>query len=216
MLSEYQIAFKGGTYLWFFHGLRRFSEDLDFTSTGKLPADLAHRVFNGLQLYGVENQLKILKDNINGLSFRILANGPLNTGDMDRCSVYVEISKRERLLSETVPMKLDMPAYQMPVKLVRGMGLDEVGAEKVRAILTRKKARDIYDLFFLVSRKNIGFRRDFVSSKLEFYSIEFDRRDFFKEIASRERDFHRELSHIVLDEIPEFKDVVDTFTDWIS
>ncbi len=34
-LSELPLVFKGGTYLWFFHGLKRFSEDLDFTYNGK-------------------------------------------------------------------------------------------------------------------------------------------------------------------------------------
>lgn len=30
-LYDEQLVFKGGTYLWLFHGLPRFSEDLDFT-----------------------------------------------------------------------------------------------------------------------------------------------------------------------------------------
>jgi len=35
-LAEQNMIFKGGTYLWMFHGLPRFSEDLDFTVLGEI------------------------------------------------------------------------------------------------------------------------------------------------------------------------------------
>jgi predicted nucleotidyltransferase component of viral defense system len=39
IVSDYPLVFKGGTYLWLFHGLNRFSEDLDFTAKGTLKKD---------------------------------------------------------------------------------------------------------------------------------------------------------------------------------
>ncbi|MEM4972629.1 MAG: nucleotidyl transferase AbiEii/AbiGii toxin family protein, partial [Candidatus Hadarchaeales archaeon] len=33
-LSDSPLVAKGGTYLWMFHGLNRFSQDLDYTSIG--------------------------------------------------------------------------------------------------------------------------------------------------------------------------------------
>ena len=36
VVADEPLIFKGGTYLWFFHGLQRFSEYLDFTVNGKL------------------------------------------------------------------------------------------------------------------------------------------------------------------------------------
>ena len=92
ILSDFPLVFKGGTYLWFFHGLRRFSEDLDFTSSGKIRKEVPAVVSRNLTFFGLENELKIMNGNGKGLSFRIMANCPLNTSDRDRCVVYVEIS----------------------------------------------------------------------------------------------------------------------------
>ena len=140
-ISELPVVFKGGTYLWFFHGLRRFSEDLDFTASEELPEAVAEGVSKSLALFGVENELKKIADSETTISFRISANGPLNTGLKDRCIVYVEISKREKVVEDTISLKFDRPEYQLPIKSLAGMALEEVGAEKVRAILTRQRAQ---------------------------------------------------------------------------
>ena len=55
-LSEEPLVFKGGTYLWFFHGLPRFSEDLDFTATAKTTSPVEEKVSKTLKLFGIENK----------------------------------------------------------------------------------------------------------------------------------------------------------------
>lgn len=152
-IAEEPLVFKGGTYLWFTQGLDRFSEDLDFTASEHLVHDVAEKVSKNLTLFGVENNIKRITDNETTLSFRISAKGPLNTAKLDECIVYVEISKRERISDKTIPMKLDYTPYSLPIKTIPGMALEEVGAEKVRAILTRNKARDLYDLHYLITKK---------------------------------------------------------------
>lgn len=47
---------------------------------------------------------------------------------------------------------------------------DEIVAEKVRAIMTREKGRDIYDLWFLLN-KNILIDNNLVEEKLKYYDI---------------------------------------------
>ena len=117
------MVFKGGTYLWFFGGLDRFSEDLDFTQNGKISPNIPDIVSRDLKLYGIENEMKIMKDDDLGLSFRIAALGPLHTSDKDRCFVYVEISRREPVILKQVPLKLDFPEYQLQVHRIPGMAL---------------------------------------------------------------------------------------------
>ena len=214
-ISEWPLVFKGGTYLWFFQGLRRFSEDLDFTASEELPEDLALKTSDSLDLFGMENVLKMITSNEKTLSFRISARGPLNTNDKDMCVVYVEISRREQVIEKGIPLRFDHPEYQLPVKRLLGMNLEEVGAEKVRAILTRKKARDVYDLYHLIG-KRIGFRPDIVEKKLEYYKIKFSKAKFMQEIESRKSYFSKELGGIVLDKLPEFADVDNTIRKWIG
>ena len=96
-LSEEPVVFKGGTCLWFFYGLPRFSEDLDFTEDGKVSDNLPEKVSRDIELFGVENNFKIITNDEKTLSFRISAKGPLNSSDFDLCPVYVEISRREKI-----------------------------------------------------------------------------------------------------------------------
>ena len=215
ILSNFPIVFKGGTYLWFFGGLDRFSDDLDFTQNGKTALKIPGIVSRDLELYGIENEMKILKDDDNELSFRIAASGPLHTGDRDRCFVYVEVSRREPVILKQVSLKLDFPEYQLQVHRIPGMALQEVGSEKVRVILTRKKARDIYDLYYLVTRKGIGFDQQLIDEKLRFYQRTFTAQEFVDQLESREKQFKRELVGTVFGELPEYFQVVETLRKWI-
>ena len=192
----------------------RFSEDLDFTASEKLPDGVSEMVSRNLSLFGIQNKLKNITDNETTLSFRITANGPLNTGLKDRCIVYVEISKREKVVEKVMPLKFDRPEYQLPVKRLAGMALEEVGAEKVRAIITREKARDIYDLYYLVQNKKIKFRNDLVNEKLGYYKIEFDRSRFIDEIDKRKGDYIKELKSIVFDDPINYDLVKSTIDKW--
>jgi hypothetical protein len=215
IVSEQPVVFKGGTYLWFFHGLRRFSEDLDFTASEKLSKNLSETVSKGLELFGAENQSKIITDNETTLSFRISAKGPLNTGQKDLCRVYVEISQREKILEKTLPLRLDMPAYQLPIKNLAGMSLQEASAEKVRAIITREKARDIYDLQYLIQNKKAKFGKKLIEEKLSYYSKSFSEKEFLKKINSKKEYYSKELRNLVFEELPAFKKAQKTIKDWI-
>ena len=205
-LSDYPVVFKGGTYLWFFHGLDRFSEDLDFTSNGALPDDLDNRISEALGMYGIENKSRIEMKDGRTFSFRISARGPLNTSEIDVSHVYVEISRREAVLKKPLALKLDLPAYQAPTKIISGMDLGEVAAEKVRAMLTRSKARDAYDMFFLLN-KGIKPEVGMVNEKLKYYEKSFSKEEFTERIAKTGKDWKRELGPLIFGELPDFETV---------
>ena len=205
----------GGTYLWFFHGLRRFSEDLDFTAIGELDENVIETVARGLGLFGVENEQKPIKRDKNTFSFRIAARGPLNTGAKDLCFVYVEISRREDIIEKCVPIKLDLPAYQIPIKRLSGMSLNEVAAEKVRAVLTRKRARDLYDLNHLIKEKEVRFNRSMAEMKLEYYGRRFLEGEFVDDAESMRRSYRKELEGIVFGDLPSFGSVMESLRKWV-
>ena len=207
---------KGALTLWFTQGLDRFSEDLDFTASEPLSHNIAEKVSRNLELFGVENKIKVITDNETGFSFRISAKGPLNTANIDECIVYVEISKREQILKKMLPVKLDYSPYSLPIKTISGMALEEVGAEKVRAILTRQKARDIYDLYYLITKKEIKFDEDLINSKLQYYKMEFSTDLFLKSVADKQDYYDRELKGLVFGELPKFGEVKKHISDWIN
>lgn len=214
VLAEQPLVFKGGTYLWFFHGLARFSEDLDFTAGEELPKNLAESVSASLELFGVENKNKAITDNETTLSFRISAKGPLNTVEIDECRVYVEISKRESVVEKPVSLRLDFPAYSLPVKRVAGMNLDEVGAEKIRAIMTREKPRDLFDLYYLVEKKQINFNEGLTAKKLAYYGKGFSKQEFLEKARQKQPYFEKELKNMVFDELPNFGEIIQKLQNW--
>ena len=167
------LVCKGGTYLWFFHGLDRFSEDLDFTTREKTPPDLMESSERTLHLFGLDATHKLMKDDGHTLSFRIDARGPLHTGASDACRVYVEISRREPVLHRPLTVRLDEPTYGIPIDFLKGMDLSEVLAEKVRAFVRRAAVRDLYDMWYLLKRKEIVPDWRLIRQKLSFYHVPF-------------------------------------------
>ena len=216
IISDYPLVFNGGTYLWLFHGLNRFSEDLDFTAKGPLERNFITFVSRSINLYGYENEIKILKDDKLGLSVRFLINGPLHSSDKDRCVIYVEVSRREKIVLPSLSLKIDFPQYDIPVKNLSGMNLDEVGSEKVRAILTREKGRDIFDLYFLIRLKNIKFNIELVNRKLAYYNLNFDSSEFMQKLESRNKIYSKELKPVILGDLPDFDEVKSYIGKWIA
>ncbi len=215
-LADFPLVFKGGTYLWLFHGLRRFSEDLDFTVDGKLIDKIPELTSHSISLMGISNELKIIKNNTITLSYRILSQGPLYTGNLDSTPVYVEMSKREKVIDKPIALRFDFPEYSLPVRILSGMSLDEVASEKIRAIYTRKKPRDIYDLFFLIKMKGTKFNREMVDKKLEFYNMSFDKESFIEEIKKQEDYFNKALNNIVMEELPDIKYIIKVIGSWLD
>ena len=213
VLADFPLVFKGGTYLWFFHGLPRFSEDLDFTLKENLPENLHEKVSNSLELFGIPNSIKVISNNKTTFSFRLSIKGPLNTSYIDECRVYVEISKRECIEEKVNSIKLEFPEYNLPTKRASGMSLNEICAEKIRAIMTRKKARDLYDLQYLIEKKNVSFNELLADKKLAYYNKKFTKKEFLDKAKEKKDYFKKELKNLVFDELPEFN---QTIKNWIK
>ncbi len=211
-----QLVFKGGTYLWFFHGLPRFSEDLDFTTISKVSSDIVAKVSKRLSLLGVANEARIESDDEKSFSFKIMAHGPLYSSQNSRCVVYVEISKRENVLKETVPVKLDLLEYQLPVRILMGMSLEEVAAEKVRAIISRNKARDVYDLYYLIKEKRIKFDKELIDKKLKYVGKSFSLAYFRAALNEKSKIFEKELASLIFRVLPSFTEAREVIEEWVK
>jgi len=209
------LVFKGGTYLWFFHNLNRFSEDLDFTAIGKL-TNIVEKVSEGLELFGIENTCEIIKNTKYSLSFRVKAFGPLTTSEKDMVFIYCEISKRENILNEPLTLKLDFPQYNLPIKIIKGMELNEVGSEKIRAIITRRKARDVFDLCYLIKRKNILFEKSMVDKKLSYYKLKFSTELLENALDTIAPYYTKELKPFVFGGVPEFDECKKEIMKWVK
>jgi len=206
-LSRSPPVFKGGTYLWFFHGLNRFSEDLDFTAAGSVDRKLVQDVRETLILFGVRNDVKMLKDDRYVLAFRIDARGPLYRSEKDVSRTNVEISRRESVMLAPIVLRLDEPRYGLPIVFLKGMDLREVVSEKIRALLTRTTARDLYDLWHAMVRLGSEPDMRLLKKKMDFYAKKYSYEELKRRINMMRDSWDKELSPVVAGELPDFDDV---------
>ena len=134
------LAFKGGTSLMLFHGLTRFSTDLDFNLLDASKSELVYQELHKLLL-----KFGTIDDEANKFFGPILV---LNYG------------KGERMLKVEVSNRAYPNHYEIRSLLgtdIRVMTLPDMFAHKLCALGERITPRDIYDVwFFLQNRTEIN------------------------------------------------------------
>ncbi|MEX2193029.1 MAG: nucleotidyl transferase AbiEii/AbiGii toxin family protein [Nitrosarchaeum sp.] len=151
-----KLIFKGGTALskvYFPEGWR-LSEDLDFTLADEIKLEVLEKALK-------EEIPKIIIDAI-GMKVRLKDRPHANegfyqsrfqyTGPLGKDTVKIEITKEviKKADVKKMPTVFDYPAFDVTV-----YPLEEILAEKMRAILQRKskKIRDYYDVWRLLKTK---------------------------------------------------------------
>lgn len=165
-----KVFFKGGTAIHFIYGSFRFSEDLDFTSI--LPADsLRGRLKKVISLMNEEAPgLKLA--NVGVKDFSLIEVIKFDYGFRQPLTIRLDFSLRERpMTKENSPIETVFPIAGYP--MVMHLGKEELLAEKIRALMTRQKGRDLFDLWFLLS-KGIKINHNYVKDKLNWYKMEYD------------------------------------------
>jgi len=202
-----ELVFKGGTALQKIYGLNRFSIDLDFTSTNDEDGEIVKKVSKNMSDFGFDTKIsktEKFRELSKTIAFKI--NGPLYDGtEKTLTTLRVEISLRKDLIlepevKETVPIYPDVKPY-----LILVMRLEEIAAEKIRAILWRSKARDVYDLWFLIKKK-VAVDFNLINKKLNYYDMKFDLEEFKKRLEEAKISWEGDLLQI-LTFVPEFEGV---------
>jgi predicted nucleotidyltransferase component of viral defense system len=141
------LVFKGGTALAkvYFPETWRLSEDLDFVTTPEKWNDLPERISSGLKLAarksGIELAVKSRHSIPEYLQLKIQYSGPLGKNWL-KVDVTPE-PPEGKVLSK--PLSRSYSDY--PVFKVRVESLEEIFAQKLRALVERKKVRDYYDVW---------------------------------------------------------------------
>ncbi|MBT7303536.1 MAG: nucleotidyl transferase AbiEii/AbiGii toxin family protein [Victivallales bacterium] len=159
-----RAGFQGGTCLRVFHGLNRFSEDLDFAlcrpDTTFVLAPYLAEICRELDAYGYDLEIDdrskadqtvrkaFLKDDSIGRLLR-LDYRPM-TGPMRKLRVKLEVDT-----NPPTGASYDMPVLDYPFpSAVRVFDLPSLFAGKIHALLCRKylKGRDWYDFIWYTAR----------------------------------------------------------------
>lgn len=198
------LVFKGGTALSKCYGLDRFSEDLDFS--GVFNKKLLKKIIDYLNAFGAPTEMKtknvfdttLVTLRINGILYR----GSANT----TCKLRIDINRRSTIVLQPEKIRIFSRYPDIPSFVVQTMQEKEILTEKVRALLTRNRARDLYDLWFLI-KKGIPIELELIKNKLTYYKLEFDIEVFLQSLKKRKDVWEKELKPFV-SSLPEFEIVL--------
>jgi len=192
------FVFKGGTCLRMAYGSPRYSEDLDFNSA--LDENEAYSALEtaakGLEYFGIRGEVRNKRMSRSGFGFTLSYKGPLYEGrDITKGLVRIDVSLRGESVSEdriTVRTEYD----DVKTFIISAASLDHVFAEKVRALLVRGKARDLFDLWFLMER---GIKPDLelINSKLSLNNKTYSQEEMDKRIAELEKSWTKDLKPLL-------------------
>jgi len=206
-----ELVFKGDTALFFFYGLDRFSEDLDFTKIKKLNIEkLKKKLSDFLNIVNIAHELKT-KKSIAGKTFKLKAQGPLYRGSPSESFISIEISERNDVIlppdiKDIIPVYNDLRPFTALV-----MKKEEILAEKVRALMIRGRARDLYDISFLL-KKGISFEYKLINKKLTYYNKKFDKEEFIIHAKEIKNIWQSEL-HGLVPKIPAYDEILQFILD---
>jgi predicted nucleotidyltransferase component of viral defense system len=206
-LTKNELIFKGGTALYKFHNLDRFSEDLDFSLNKELDLEyLFENIIIWLQKFSIKASIHkkiVIKDSISTI---IRTEGPLFTGNpITYSKIEIDINLKSKVRKPTTIKRLISNYSEIPSFSLQVMDLGEILAEKTRALMTRNKARDLYDIWFII-QKNISFDIDLINEKLHYYNLTFDSVDFERSIIQKKKIWSRDL-HPLISSVPDYNDV---------
>ena len=174
------VYFKGGTAIHLLLKSSRFSEDLDFTAKLTIAElkDCLEDVLKKVNLVIPDTILKKIEVGNKSLS-GILS---YQTKEMKfPLNIHIEFSIREKPFTEEEKvLETDFPISPQPI--IRHLGWQEILAEKIRAFTLRAKGRDVYDLWYLLS-KGVDIDWKMVNKKLEFYKKTASFQDVYEKVG---------------------------------
>ena len=197
--TKNELVFKGGTCLYKFHRLNRFSEDIDFSATAKISADsIMNKVISDFKKFGINAKLHKKREPYNSILISLRIEGPLYSGvPMSYANIGVDINLKSKLVLETETLSYNPIYPEVPIVNMLCMKHEEIFAEKIRALMTRQRARDLFDLDFLIKNK-IYAAKDVIMEKMGYYNMDFDINRLISRINELESQWKKELKGFVL------------------
>lgn len=210
------LLFKGGTALRILHRLPRYSEDLDFNTALDLvdTKSLFQQAIADLTRFGVVARVRNEWESAVGYSFDLSFQGPLHDG-RDRSKGKLRVDTNLRPEKVAVERRLAASEYDDVVPFIlTALTLEHLFAEKVRALLIRGKARDLYDLWFLIEQGQ-GVDPALINTKLALYENTFELGQFQQQVGALKQGWDRDLRPL-LAQVPEFAAVQERVLEAFS
>ncbi len=172
--------FKGGTAIRLLLGSPRFSEDLDFSSK-QTEVQLEKAVLTTVNnLTAIIPNLTVKKlQTLQGYSAKLFLPTEISSQPL---TVKLDFSLRGNIL-ETLTGAVETALPVKIVSVVEHLSSKELLAEKIHAMINRQKGRDVFDLWFLLS-KSVSFDQKFVNKKLGFFGQKYNLNQIINQVKN--------------------------------
>ena len=205
-LSNYAEEFilKGGTCLRICYNLERASEDLDFSTSlekNKIK-EIVKKCLKSFELLCIEYEIYAEKEFEGNLRIEARFKGPLFTGlSQSTNTLKIDFNKnkiRNKVAKVISKLFSDVPPFTILVSEEK-----EILAEKIRAMISRKQARDLYDVWMLLQNK-ILIDKNLLKEKLKEEKLSFSQLKKLNLVSKEE--YETELKNL-LNYLPPYEQV---------
>ncbi len=212
-LASMNVALKGGT------GIRkvyienyRFSDDLDFTLLEKMDSaalndSIENAVLGAKETSGINFIEEIsIEENINGFVVNVYFRILRSTGNPIKIKLDLTAPEREGVMLPLEKRKIIHPYSDDFHARIRAYSLEEIVAEKIRALFERTRPRDLYDVWHLHNEIDNGKVLNILYKKCMIKNVEIDVRS----LEGRREDFADAWTNSLRHQIktlPNFDDV---------
>ncbi len=224
--------FKGGTCIKkTYFETYRFSEDLDFTLLPEAPYSeeaILEQLQNTVRLTAEMSGIEFPVDRVRVLSRRNKAGQPTfqgrvyYRGPLQRtptyASVIFDITNQEKIVAAPVgrtifhPYSDDLP----PDLTVQCYSLEELLAEKTRALYERTRPRDLYDVVYLlencIDAINLAETRKVFAAKCEYKGLQVPSSEQLVRIVRDNEELRAEWANMLAHQLPNLPAIDDMVT----
>ena len=212
-LASMNMALKGGT------GIRkvyienyRFSDDLDFTLLEKMDSvtlndSIENAVIGAKETSGINFIEEIsIEENINGFVVNVYFRILRSTGNPIKIKLDLTAPEKEEILLPLETREIIHPYSDDFHARIQAYSLEEIMAEKIRALFERTRPRDLYDVRRLHNKVDDGKVLNILYEKCRVKDVEIDVRF----LEDRRDDFASAWTNSLQHQIkmlPDFDDV---------
>jgi len=217
------LAFKGGTCLKkAYFSDYRFSEDLDYTLTGKVSEDkLKERLERMLEFanagpvefleleFKARHGVRNFEGELLGFEIKIPFRLVRRTGAPSKIKMDITLEKYEKIVlplqgKELLHKYSDADKFLL-VRL-KSYSLEEIFVEKVRSLFQRTRPRDLYDVWKLKDIVELETALSILPEKFRLKNVQFELEIFKEHRIYYERAWERSLAHQI-NPLPKFDNV---------
>lgn len=202
--TKKELVFKGGTCLYKFYKLNRFSEDIDFSAVSNIDLGvLVSHIISDFEKFGIKAVMHKKKESHNSVLITLRIEGPLFSGkQISYATLGLDINLKSSVVLE--PEFFTYNSFYPDIASVSALCMkqEEIFAEKIRALMLRRRSRDLFDLHFLIE-KGVYADIKLIDKKMEYYNKKFDLNKLIINIKLLEKLWKRELQGFA-DSTPEF------------